>query len=500
MQPTAFTNAYFLQSLGWAIANSFWQAAIIWLIYKLILFINKELSAKVRYNFGVGGTILTFICFCYTVIQNYFTLSGSNNNINFFAGTQFYFSLEQVENILPYLSVIYLFLLGFYIIKFIKNYNTVNHIQNKGLSKASPDAIFFVKRTAIHIGIKKQVQVWFSKHVDVPSVIGMIKPVILLPVALVNQLTAQQLEAVLLHELVHIKRYDWIVNFSLSIIETILFFNPFIHLLNNDVKQERENCCDDWVINFQYNNHDYATALLILEEQRRGQLALALAATNGKKNLLNRIKRLFETEPQITISLKHKLQLAILGLLLLIGIFVSLPQLGKNTGTGSFLADENISIIPIATASGYALPATIVEPATPSITHEAEIAEPVINEVPAERIIHVSPKSACPLKKANIKKACTVNVDAACTITLINKDLLIDKQTSPHFIQVNNKETPVNNKSMIKVEEQESGTSNVTVYYFEVKDDSTGNINVTPLILQNKAVEKKIVNRKTITL
>jgi hypothetical protein len=131
--------------------------------------------------------------------------------------------------------------------------------------------------------------------------LGILKPVILLPVAAVNHLTLKQAEAIILHELNHIRRNDYLVNLLISCVDVILFFNPFARQLTSIIRKERENCCDDMVLQFCYEPHSYATALLKLEQNRAITNELALAATGKDKHfLLNRVKRILGTEPEST--------------------------------------------------------------------------------------------------------------------------------------------------------------------------------------------------------
>ena len=123
-----------------------------------------------------------------------------------------------------------------------------------------------MRNVATRMGIKKPVHIWLSGIVTSPVTIGYIKPVILLPIAAINQLSTQQLEAVLLHELAHIRRYDYFVNLVIRFIQTILYFNPFVKALVKTVEIEREKSCDEMVIQFQYDPHGYASALLMLEK------------------------------------------------------------------------------------------------------------------------------------------------------------------------------------------------------------------------------------------
>ena len=134
------------------------------------------------------------------------------------------------------------------------------------------------------MGISRKVSVWISQHIDVPATIGFIKPVILIPFASLNNLSGDQLEAIILHELSHIKRNDYLINIMVAVIETILFFNPFVVLLSKVIKRERENCCDDFVLQYRYDPHSYAYALLRLEQSRATNLKLAIGAVSGKNS------------------------------------------------------------------------------------------------------------------------------------------------------------------------------------------------------------------------
>ena len=223
-----------------------------------------------------------FLSFVLTIAETYISLTSLHASTLFFSPVYF-INVQQLDKLLPYLSSVYIILLCFYLMRFIGNYQKTISLKNKNLLKAPVAFRMFTKNIALHIGIKKKVQVWLSECIDVPSVIGFMKPVILLPVAVVNHLSVNQTEAILLHELAHIKRNDYLINLLQSVIEIILFFNPFAILLSRYAKKERENCCDDWVMNYQYNKHQYASALLLLEEQRRQQLVLAIAATNKKE-------------------------------------------------------------------------------------------------------------------------------------------------------------------------------------------------------------------------
>jgi hypothetical protein len=111
---------------------------------------------------------------------------------------------------------------------------------------------------------------------------------------MVNNLSLQQVETILLHELAHIKRYDYLLHLGVTIIEMLFFFNPFVRWLIRDIKKEREHRCDDVVMQFRYDPHTYVSALLSLATNGRDrQQQLALAAAGGSDQLLlQRVRRI----------------------------------------------------------------------------------------------------------------------------------------------------------------------------------------------------------------
>ncbi len=139
------------------------------------------------------------------------------------------------------------------------------------------------------LALRGHVTLLESALVRVPSVIGWLKPVILLPPATLSGLTVPQLEAVLLHELAHIKRRDYLVNLLQSLVETLFFYHPAARWLSKQVRTERENCCDDLVVHVTDDPLTYARALTRLETDR-SQTPIQMAASGG--HLMNRVRRL----------------------------------------------------------------------------------------------------------------------------------------------------------------------------------------------------------------
>jgi uncharacterized protein (TIGR03435 family) len=146
------------------------------------------------------------------------------------------------------------------------------------------------------LGLLRAIHVVDSVHVDTPTVIGWLRPVVLLPIAALANLTPGQVEAILAHELAHIRRHDFIVNLLQTIAETVLFYHPAIWWLSERIRTEREHCCDDIAVDVCGDALGYAEALTALAAWGRqrsvedGGGRLAIAATGGP--LLHRVRRL----------------------------------------------------------------------------------------------------------------------------------------------------------------------------------------------------------------
>jgi hypothetical protein len=157
----------------------------------------------------------------------------------------------------------------------------------------------------------------------------------------VNHLNTRQIEAVILHELSHIKRYDYFVNLLTKFIQTILYFNPFVKAFAKIIEREREKSCDETVMQFQYDPHGYASALLVLEKAAHiPQHALAVAASDGKKGeFLHRIEWILGIRKKPAFSY-NKLAGVLAALLLFIGlnalVIVSKPGKIATTAKHSF--------------------------------------------------------------------------------------------------------------------------------------------------------------------
>jgi GWxTD domain-containing protein len=145
-------------------------------------------------------------------------------------------------------------------------------------------------RLGARLRIMRPIVLLESCLADVPMVLGHFRPLILVPIGVLAGLSPLQVEAVLLHELAHIRRHDYLVNMLQRLVEGVLFYHPAIWWISRLMRAERENCCDDVAVSISGNAREYADALAVLEQNRLSGLEPEIAATGG--NLVKRIHRL----------------------------------------------------------------------------------------------------------------------------------------------------------------------------------------------------------------
>ena len=314
-------GANFLQALGWAVLNSLWQLALLWIVYQLITGIFRKTRSASKSTLASVLLFGGFTWFLYT----FFSVFGKSTASEIIADSPVVNAAVNPElnswlqQTLPIASIIYLLLLVFPTAQFIRNYRYVQVIRQYGLSKIDPEWRIFVRNIASHMGIRGDVKVWISALVKSPVTVGFLKPVILVPIAAINHLTPQQLEAVLLHELSHIRRYDYLLNLLIQFIHTILYFNPFAKAFVKIVEKEREKSCDEMVLQFQYDSHEYASALLLLEKAGQVSPVLSMPASGRKADLLSRVELILGVQKKNVFSF-NKLAGFFAGLLCVIAL------------------------------------------------------------------------------------------------------------------------------------------------------------------------------------
>ncbi len=225
-------------------------------------------------------------------------------------------------------------------------WHTLWRLKRVGVSPVPDEVLKAAEEVASRLGLRCVVRVLQSTLAQVPVVVGYFKPVILLPASLLTEIPAGQLEAILAHELAHVRRHDFVVNLLQILVETLFFYHPAVWWLSRRIRIEREHCCDDLVVKSFDNRVEYGRALLAIEERRGRTSVLALGANDG--SLLSRIRRIVGTSPDRSATrLRNRWPATFLSLMLLSAACVLLSNWGlaakDNANLDSSVSDSDIA-------------------------------------------------------------------------------------------------------------------------------------------------------------
>ena len=312
----------FIYALGWTVVHSLWQAILIALGMALILLALRKKTALVRYWVANLALLLVLVVSALTFIDLYqiagneqarhLTLIINEQTASILLGgdstsifQQFSQQFQQYFNEhLPLIVTVWLVGVAFFILRL---FGGLAYIQYLKYNFNTPLPDYWQKQLdalKTKIPVKRTVELTESALVKVPMVIGYFKPVILLPIGIVNELEPEQVEAILAHELAHIYRHDFLLNILQSVVEVLFYFNPAVWWISANIRTERENCCDDIAVRLCGNSLAYAKALVNIQEMNTASPSFAMTFAGRQKNnqLLNRVKRILN-QPQTNLIL-----------------------------------------------------------------------------------------------------------------------------------------------------------------------------------------------------
>ncbi|SKB81982.1 M56 family metallopeptidase [Daejeonella lutea] len=298
MDSEALTRAVYLTLL-----HSLWQGAAIAAFTGLILLGSGKLSPSVRYNFLAGGMVLFVLCSLLT----FFKFADTPAEISFEKGSLLIEGpqiqtiaqadlLDQVFSTLNLYSnsivLAWFIIICFNGVQLSLGIYRVSNLKNKEIFNPGDKWTSLVQIWSKRMGIKSIVTFAESGLTAIPLTVGYFKPMILVPVGMLAAIPAEQVEAIILHELAHIKRQDYFINIFQSLVEVVFFFNPAIWWLSKRIRIERENCCDDLAIASSSGKIEYVRALISFEEYRNHHNQLSIAFTGSENSLVKRAKRI----------------------------------------------------------------------------------------------------------------------------------------------------------------------------------------------------------------
>lgn len=335
-----------LHALGATLFHSLWLGVILALLAGLVMFTTRKASATWRYNLLTVCLALFVVAIGFTFYQELQqpvnhgqsqTVHQIGINLPKAIGDQqavtnvqqdMYSGLNRILslwNAYAYQIVLVWFLIicG-KSIQLMVGLNGVHHLRNHKTYAAGKKWDEKLNELAQKLGLTQQVKVMQSGIAQVPMVVGHFKPLILIPLGLLNGLSNAEVEAILSHELAHIKRKDYLVNLLQSFIEIVFFFNPAVLWVSQLIKTEREHCCDDLAIACVNDRKNYVQALIVCQEFKQRAPAYAMAMSGNKGSLLHRASRmLFNTNSTLNKMEKTILTIALVSVVVCSAAFKS---------------------------------------------------------------------------------------------------------------------------------------------------------------------------------
>lgn len=311
---------HLFQSISYTLVHSLWLGLVLALAAALVIVGTRKKSSVLRYNL-LASLMLVFIVSIgitfYLQIQTNKPVALPQASIleasqdasspvlvtyNHHLQQQRQTVMERVAGFIDqYAGLIVSLWFIIFIFKCMRLFigiREVHYLKHRNLSPVSPYWALRFKNLKNLLEIQAQVSLFESPLVKVPVVVGWFKPVILVPAGLLAQMPADQVEAVLLHELAHIRRKDYLVNMLQGLGETLFFFNPGFMWISSLLRTERENCCDDMALAITQSKTGLVHALVFSQQYQLNDNKLVLGFGRQKTPLLNRAKRILYNDNQ----------------------------------------------------------------------------------------------------------------------------------------------------------------------------------------------------------
>ncbi|MEM9918922.1 MAG: M56 family metallopeptidase [Bacteroidota bacterium] len=330
-----------LYALGWTVLHSLWQGVALAMLMAVVLAGLQNKSAKLRYeiaSFTLFGLLISSVCtfiYMYDSAIDFTAITAdsapsitviaaqSGEQSGHFLNGFLYTCTKYFDQHLPIIVSLWMLGLAFFALRLLGGYAYVQRLRYRHNQPLEQPWQIKLERLMEALPVRRSVALLESALVSVPMVVGYLKPAILLPLGAVNNLSQQEIEAILAHELAHIRRNDYLINIILSVVEALYYFNPAAWWIAANIRSERENCCDDIAIRLCGNSLTYAKALVRLQEFDQGAVpAFAMPFAGGKKQLLQRIRRILN-QPQNRSHIREKLTATTLLLLSILFVSVS---------------------------------------------------------------------------------------------------------------------------------------------------------------------------------
>lgn len=304
-----------VQSLGWTLIHTLWQAAVFALALGGLLILLRKYSARARYLVCVAtlaGFVLTALL---TFVNLYRNVPPGETSTNVVADIAFFERATEEESghFRPGLMVapvdwrirveeyfdghlpliVTLWLLGVLTLqlRFLGRLAYLQRLRNYGVESFAERFGPLLRELEERLGVTRKIDYLSSLRVDSPFTFGWLRPVILFPERLLSELREPELRTILAHELAHVQRHDFAVNLAQTLACILFFYHPAVWWMSARAADEREHACDDLAVGVTGERIGYAKTLIRLKEAEM-RPALAMAATGRRGGFSHRVERL----------------------------------------------------------------------------------------------------------------------------------------------------------------------------------------------------------------
>lgn len=302
-----------MHSLGMTLLHSLWQVLAVYIILRIVLSLLKSTDSSSKYNIS-AISMLVILGFAIITFSIYERMDNQDESLVFYHLTKFNetgskevmsypiplaheLGITPQKTILDYLPwFVLVYALGIIFLSFRLAFGLIylKKYRYAGIVQISDDLEKLFLKLHKQLKIKRQVSIVESVLIQVPFVLGYLKPVVIVPAGILLNIPFNQVEVILAHELAHIKRNDFLINIIQSVVELLFFYHPFIYLISKHIRDERENCCDDIALNYCNDSTQYVNALANMESVRMNLSPSAIAFVKKKNSLLKRVSRILK--------------------------------------------------------------------------------------------------------------------------------------------------------------------------------------------------------------
>lgn len=336
-------------ALGWMVVHSLWQATAIALLSGVLSIVLRKKTAKLRYWVS-NAALVTVLMAAVVTFCIYYDFSKEAGQIVFIPDAESTVNQQltlvqsgtpavqspnyadegplSMDGLKAYFNrhiylIVTIWALGvaLFMLRLLGGISYVYYLKSRMNFPADEYWQELLDGLKNRVGVQRGIDLLESALVRSPIVIGHLKPVILFPIGAINRLNPNEVEAILAHELAHVLRNDYVFNIIQSVIEALFYFHPAVWWISAQIRNERENCCDDVAIELCGNSMTYAKSLVSVQEMAyySPQMAMAFAGQRGKNQLVMRVQRVLN-QPQNKVNVREKLIATCLLVALMVGL------------------------------------------------------------------------------------------------------------------------------------------------------------------------------------